>query len=98
MVLAVVIGVVPSLLSFLAPVEAFPFDAVIMVCATIVSLLYYIGYWSRSGQTIGKMLTGLKVVWPDGVPVTIGKATLRYVGYIISAALLSLGFVWIVFD
>ena len=64
----------------------------------LVSLLYYVGYWSKSGQTIGKLSLDLKVISVDGSPVTVGAALLRYLGYIVSGAVLSLGFVWIELD
>ena len=34
----------------------------------------------------------------DGKPLSVGKAILRYIGYILSAIPLSLGFLWIAFD
>jgi uncharacterized RDD family membrane protein YckC len=41
---------------------------------------------------------GLKVVTTDGSPLSWGRALLRYIGYIISAAAFSLGFLWLAYD
>jgi len=44
------------------------------------------------GQTIGKMLVGVRVVVGDAPP-SIGAALLRYIGYFASVGTLSLGYV-----
>lgn len=41
---------------------------------------------------------GLRVVSTDGQPMTMGKAFIRYIGYIISAIVFYLGFIWIAID
>jgi uncharacterized RDD family membrane protein YckC len=57
---------------------------------------YVAAFTAAGGQTIGKMLTGIKVVtsdegaWTDRVPV--GAAALRALGYLISALPAGLGF------
>lgn len=66
---------------------------------TIVDLAYFIGMWAFvGGQTLGMKALGMKVVKTDGTPVTIVTALLRYVGLIISFAVLFLGVIWIAFD
>jgi uncharacterized RDD family membrane protein YckC len=46
-----------------------------------------------SGQSLGKMLTGLKILKKDGTPATLGALLLRHtVGYLLTAATLGLGF------
>jgi hypothetical protein len=44
------------------------------------------------------LLLNQRVVGADGQPVSTGKAILRYLGYIISGVLLSLGFLLAAFD
>jgi uncharacterized RDD family membrane protein YckC len=78
--------------------EAIPVEWVVVVCGLILSFLYYVGFWSKSGQTIAKSVLGITVVGSNGKPLSVGKAILRYFGYIISALPLSLGFLWIAFD
>jgi|GEM_PF-454296 len=69
---------------------------------TCISLLisagYFVVFWASTGQTPGKMALGIKVIGTDGSPVSWGKAILRYIGYIISSLVLSLGFIWAAFD
>lgn len=62
----------------------------------LISMAYYVYFTGSSGQTIGKMIMKIRVVSEDGGRVTFFKAWLRWFGYLISAAVLLLGFVWIV--
>jgi uncharacterized RDD family membrane protein YckC len=75
-----------------------PVNALIAISGLILSLLYYVVAWSKSGQTIAKSVFGIKVVGKDGQPLSVGRALLRYLGYIVSGVILSLGFLWIAFD
>jgi uncharacterized RDD family membrane protein YckC len=95
---ATAVGFVALFLVAFNPFSAVPFNTITVICAAIVAVIFYVSSWTKSGQTIGKQLTGLKVVGNTGTPISTGKALLRFLGYIISAAALSLGFVWIVFD
>ena len=97
-VLVTALGFVSIFLEMFTSEQDFPFDKLIILAAAIVALVYYVGYWSTSGQTLGKTLLGLKVVDQTGSPISTGKAILRYFGYFISAAIFSLGFVWIALD
>ena len=97
-ILVTVLGLVILLIDIFRPDQVVPFDTFIVVAAAILSLVYYVGYWSTSGQTLGKTMLGLKVVDRTGSPLSTGQAILRYLGYLISAALFSLGFIWIAFD
>jgi uncharacterized RDD family membrane protein YckC len=45
------------------------------------------------GQTIGKMLVGIRVVVGDGEPPPVGTALLRFLGYFASGGIFTLGFV-----
>lgn len=62
---------------------------------------YVVVFTTAGGQTIGKMLAGIRVVtadedaWTDRVPV--GGAALRAVGYVISALPAGLGFLPVLF-
>lgn len=60
---------------------------------------YAVYFWTSSGQTIGKMIMGLKVVHGEsGELLDPGTAVLRYVGYYVSAIPLFLGFLWVLWD
>ena len=64
----------------------------------VIDLAYVVYFWTTSGATPGKMAMGLRVVSTDGSPLTVGKAVIRFVGYIVSFAVLLIGFIWIAFD
>jgi len=68
------------------------------VLSFLVNVAYFVLFWIWRGQTPGKMLLGIKLVRQDGSKVTIGVALLRYLGYIVSGAVLFIGFIWIAFD
>lgn len=44
--------------------------------------LYFVIFWTRYGQTPGKMVVSLKVVQTDGSPLTLSKAFVRFLGYL----------------
>lgn len=73
-------------------------QGLIVLSVLLVSVLYYVLSWTRSGSTVGKLIVGGKVVGVDGAKLTVGKALLRYFGYLISALALALGFIWVVLD
>ncbi len=64
----------------------------------LVNIAYFVGFWLWKGQTPGKMLLSIKLVRADASDVTISVALLRYLGYIVSGAVLFIGFIWIAFD
>jgi uncharacterized RDD family membrane protein YckC len=95
---AFVIGFVGIFVQMFNPYEPLPLAPLIIICSIILSVIYYVGYWSKSGQTLGNTLLGIKVVSKDGSNLTGGNAFLRYIGYIISGIVLSIGFIWVAFD
>ncbi|MGH9335602.1 MAG: RDD family protein, partial [Vicinamibacteria bacterium] len=61
--------------------------------------LYYVLFWGARGATPGKSLLGLTVRTESGeTPIGYGRALLRLVGYMVSSALLGLGFLLILFS
>jgi uncharacterized RDD family membrane protein YckC len=66
---------------------------------TAVLGLYWVVTWSQLGGSLGQKALGLRVVnAADGTNVSIGKALLRFVGYIISAIPFAVGLIWAGFD
>jgi uncharacterized RDD family membrane protein YckC len=65
----------------------------------VVTLAYFPYFWSRSGQTPGMKMFGLRVVRDsDGGPISSGQAVLRLLGYYVSGLVFYLGYIWIFFD
>ena len=64
-----------------------------------LGVVYTVGLWWATGATLGKAVMGLKVIAANGYESIDGAtAVLRYVGYIVSALPLYLGFIWIAID
>ena len=58
-----------------------------------LAALYYVYGWGVSGGTPGKKWMGLVVEDEDGVsPIGVPRATMRLLGYVLSGALLGIGF------
>jgi uncharacterized RDD family membrane protein YckC len=98
MMVGLVVGLVAGLLNLYTPNRPLRVDLIIWISMIVFSIAYYVAAWTKSGQTIGHTVLGIKVVGADGIPISWEKALLRYVGYIISAAVFSLGFVWVLWD
>jgi uncharacterized RDD family membrane protein YckC len=73
-------------------------SVVIALGGVVIAIGYPIASWVLFGQTLGKALTGIRVVRMDNTRLTIGHALLRYVGYWLSAIPLFLGFLWVLGD
>ena len=64
----------------------------------IIEVAYFTFFYGYSGQTIGKMVCGLKVVSSKGELISYRRAFLRWIGYQISFYIFFLGFFWIAVD
>jgi uncharacterized RDD family membrane protein YckC len=70
---------------------------------TVVSILLGIAYYTylegTSGQTLGKKALGIRVVSLEGGgSIGFGRAFIRYIGRIVSAIPLLLGYLWMLWD
>lgn len=63
-----------------------------------VRAAYFIYFIGKDGQTPGKKLCKIKVVSADGSPVSYGKATGRFFGYMLSSLILCIGFLMAAWD
>jgi uncharacterized RDD family membrane protein YckC len=65
----------------------------------IVGAGYCAYFWGTSGSTLGMSLFQLRVVDADsGQPIGIGRAIVRYVGFIVAAFPCWIGLIWAAFD
>lgn len=61
--------------------------------------LYFVVLWSQLGGTLGQRMLGLHVVdAATGRHIGVGRAIGRFIGYLISSAVLSIGLIWAAFD
>jgi uncharacterized RDD family membrane protein YckC len=67
--------------------------------ANLVGALIVLLFWAERQATPGKLVLGLRIVDAEtGDTPTMGRLTLRYVGYLISALPLGLGYLWALWD
>jgi uncharacterized RDD family membrane protein YckC len=64
----------------------------------LLDTAYLVTFTAASGQTIGKMLTGLRVVYGESARVPFGHAVLRSVALLLCAIPAGLGLLPIVLD
>jgi len=64
----------------------------------IIPIVYIVAFWTWRGQTPGKIALGIKIIRTDGSSIDLERSVLRYVGYIISAFIFMIGYLWIAFD
>lgn len=102
---AVLIGKTTGIVDTVLTSEGFEFLRIIfpLLKAALISMicippLYFIAMTTLFGQTIGKMITGTRVVSSDGGPVSLLSAIVRFLAYIPSGVLLCAGFLWILWD
>jgi uncharacterized RDD family membrane protein YckC len=70
------------------------------VLALLVSIAYY-SYLEggASGQTLGKRALGIRVIsLEDGGPIGYGRGFIRWIGRIVSAIPIFLGYFWMLWD
>ena len=97
--LAFVLGIIAIFMNMVNPGQVNGvLELLTVLCLLFFSIFYYIGFWTTDGQTMGKTIVGLKVIRTDGTQLSVGRALLRYIGYVVSASLFSIGFLWAAFD
>jgi uncharacterized RDD family membrane protein YckC len=64
----------------------------VVMCTALFTLLYTSVLHSVGGQTVGKMLVGIRVIGADGSPLPLGAAFLRHLAYALSALPCGVGF------
>ena len=63
-----------------------------------MSFAYYVYFLTKYQATPGKMALGLKVVTPEGAPITAGTATARFFAEMLSAIICGVGYIMAAFD
>jgi uncharacterized RDD family membrane protein YckC len=102
---AVLIGKTTGIVDMILTSRGFEFFRIIapllkaaFVTTLCVPPVYFIAMTAVFGQTIGKMITGIRVVRSDGRSVSFLRALIRFFAYIPSGVLLFAGFLWILWD
>ena len=63
-----------------------------------VIYVFFVGFWIRSGRTLGMQSWGLQLETPDGSVPGIGTASIRFAAAIVSWIPLGLGYLWQLWD
>ena len=67
--------------------------AALGVIGGLLTCGYFLFFWGLSGQTLGKLLTGSRVVGPGSGALGLKRAILRGIGIVLSALPLGAGFI-----
>jgi uncharacterized RDD family membrane protein YckC len=105
LILAVILGVIigvasssSSNSSSTTSAAATGVSSLIQLISLVISIGYFVYFWGK-GQTIGMRVFHLRVADANtGQPIGYGRAALRYLGYIVSALVCYIGFIWAAFD
>lgn len=67
--------------------------------SNVITGLVVLLFWVERGATPGKLVLGIRIIDAEtgGTP-PIGRLVLRYLGYIVSAIPLGLGYFWMLWD
>lgn len=72
-----------------------------MIYRLVLALVIYgffVGFWTRSGRTLGMQSWGLQLETADGGKPTLATASVRFFAAILSWAPAGLGFLWQLWD
>jgi uncharacterized RDD family membrane protein YckC len=73
-------------------------NLVYQICIGLVVYLFFTGFWSHSGSTLGMQSWGLRVETADGKIPSFSAAGIRFAAAILSWIPLGLGFFWQLWD
>ena len=85
-------SVLPGIINVFDALTSPPFGAIFFV---VFQFLYFIFFFSTTGQTVGKAIMGLRVVTTDGKRMGVKRSFIRTLCYTLSLAPLGLGFLWV---
>jgi len=73
-------------------------ETLYQVVIVVVAWLFYVGFWTRSGRTLGMQTWRLQIETSDGGRPGVLKASIRFAAAILSWLPLGLGFWWQLWD
>ncbi len=68
------------------------------ISLVLVVFVFFVGFWSRSGRTLGMQSWGLQLETEDGRVPSVATASLRFFAALVSLLPLGLGFLWSLWD
>ena len=76
----------------------FTSQLIILIILICTGFLFYSWFWMHGGQTLGMKTWRVQLISVDGDQIDWKKSAIRFIGAIISWAVLGLGFLWSLFD
>ena len=73
-------------------------NTVYRIVLALVLFGFFVGFWTRSGRTLGMQSWGLQIETMDGSKPTFASASVRFIAAIVSWAPCGLGFIWQLWD
>lgn len=73
-------------------------DYIWAITAAFTAPIYFILFYSSTGQTIGMYVMGARVVRMDGKHMSLLGSLIRWLGMFVAMVPLGLGFIWVLFD
>jgi uncharacterized RDD family membrane protein YckC len=70
------------------------FDA----CLLAIAMLFYVGFWTHGGQTLGMRAWRIRVISRDGEPLSATQAIARFFAAWLAALPAGLGYWWRIWD
>ena len=64
----------------------------------IIGLVYYVYFFTSTGQTLGAKVMGIKVVDANGGTLSTGSAVVRVIGAYVSGMILGIGYLMMLWD
>ena len=79
--------------------QMFGFVIALWAVFFVIGVLYHSLLWWRFGATVGQLALGIQIRREtDGSRIGLGRAVVRYIGYILSGWILFFGFIWVAID
>ncbi len=64
----------------------------------LAPFVFYIGFWTHGGQTLGMRAWRIRVVNDQGRDINVAQGLIRCLAALLSLLPLGLGFLWVAFD
>lgn len=73
-------------------------DWLLTIIIFVVSLLFYLSFWTLKGQTLGMQVWRIRVQQPEGLAITRRQAVIRFLVAQPAWLCLGLGFLWALWE
>ena len=90
------LGTVPFVMALDKPVD--PGDRVYQIVLVLIVYVFFVGFWTRYGRTLGMQSWELRIETEDGDAPSIAQGSLRFVTALLSLGAAGLGFFWQLVD